>query len=310
MDILCSHEACTEQTQPLVLTHAYSQYLVITILSDHFNAFGFHLEKNIRPFLVLWLHPSFSFGSYLGLMTLAVCMHWIIFILSSVDGLWAGPSSQPWGILLVLKGKPAGDNNSVTRLQGKRSGTLMRLCWHPSWVEFNLSCLDLVRKSAAQACLEAGIFTCKPIISRSIWGRGCLFPLIPQAYTGRRPGPRQGSRRATLAPKTRPPVTSCFSERHQSHGVSQLWPLQPHPHSLNLITHDLLTWSQSLSPVQPWDIRGLDWNLFLKLSLQVHPSWRKRTTNMALVPGRGTRRPSTNPSGLQALSCVGDSDTT
>lgn len=65
-------------------------------------------------------------------------------------------------------------------------------------------------------------------------------------------------------------------------------------------------------------MRELDWSLLPKtFSLSTFPSrlvlledaW-KRIINVALVPGRGTRCPSTSPSGPQAPLCVQDSNST
>lgn len=128
MDILQSHEACTGHTQPLFPTLS-----PLPIPSTCCSLYCFNVwipPRQERKALSCALAPSIflqAAGSHSGLMTLTVCMHWISFILSSVDGLWAGPSSQPWGILLVLKGKPSGDNSSAMRLQGKRPGPLMSL---------------------------------------------------------------------------------------------------------------------------------------------------------------------------------------
>lgn len=116
-----------------------------------------------------------------------------------------------------------------------------------------------------EACLEVGIFTCKLEISMSILGGGASAPpfsnLIQEVGQGRaHPQPHWLLRPGLQLHQVSQRAIS------QSRDVSQLWPFQPHPRSPNLLTHDPLALSQSLSPVQPQDMRALPpGSSFLKL---------------------------------------------
>lgn len=81
---------------------------------------------------VLWLPPSSSTwqGLILCLVTdTHVCTCCVFFILTSVDELWAGPTSWPLGVLLLLKAKPSGESILLCGIQGRKPGTCMWLHW-------------------------------------------------------------------------------------------------------------------------------------------------------------------------------------